>query len=453
MSVPESNPASPASSPGRQQFNPRTLIPWAFLVVLGLAIGAPHGHWQTALLAIVSAAMTWGLIEEIAILSRLARSSGIPRDRRDELVPSIAWRCGAAVLLTLALVTLLLVHGEVIKLPERHDLLIIFENPFPDYVWQMYIIVVLFSTKSRWSPKQLAATGNRWSLTVAAWIVGAALAMIVLPQLALIHFLVHVATAGIHNAMPFQWQRPGVYPDHELEGFRLFWITVAVVASTIASCALLAWILGRRLKRATVAVLAGVIAGLLLSVAVAFDIWYYGWEFHRISPDLAGAVLVATWLDWLGAGILILLLVTAGAYRASLRAEITLEVPQAELQRWLRPRIHETPICLGFLLAWILWFGVDMGLTFCSSLRSLGFALSSVCLYMYFAICILGVQLCWARWHNRNKGPGIGLYVIEPARFLVAFLALLGLAAVGIPTMAAYCFNFWLGPWYTLRLP
>ncbi len=438
MSVRESN----STSLEPYQYRLRTLLLWVFLIALGLTVATPHRDWQQGLLAIVAAAMTWGVVEEIVILSRLSASSHIPNHLRAKLMPSIAWRAGVALLFIITLVTLFLVKSELIQLPEFFTFPVFFYQIFPTKVFLMCIIVVLSYSKSRWSPKKPAATGSPWWLTVAAWIAGVALCLIVLPQVTVAHYMVHIATAGIEFVKPFQWQRQGTFPSHELEGYRLLWISVAAVVSVIASCALLVWVTRPRAKRTAIAILAGGSAGLLLSVAAGFDIWYYGWEYHRISPDFAAVgPMAGTWLSWLGAGILVF--IAACAYGTRQCAEITLESLQGESRRWLQPRIHESWICLGFLGVWILWFGVEL----VTYMEDIGFVLSSINAYMDIAICILGIQLCWTRWHNRNKQANIGLYVISPARVLITFLGFLGLAIIGIPALAASCFNYWLGPW------
>jgi hypothetical protein len=68
--------------------------------------------------------------------------------------------------------------------------------------------------------------------------------------------------------------------------------------------------------------------------------------------------------------------------------------------------------------------------------------------YMHLAIVVLAVQLAWRLWKGGANAPGIKIWPLRFQTFAEASLALATLAAVGIPTLAAASFSFWLGTWY-----
>ena len=68
--------------------------------------------------------------------------------------------------------------------------------------------------------------------------------------------------------------------------------------------------------------------------------------------------------------------------------------------------------------------------------------------YLSFAVLMLSIQLCWRRWRRRNDLVTWELMAIDRTRFIWNWVRLAMLAIVGLPTLSAYCFIYWLGPWY-----
>ena len=201
---------------------------------------------------------------------------------------------------------------------QRQRYLVVY-SPSIDVVVQLSIIAVLSDSVRRWRT-DIPLRRPRISRIFATWMLGVALVILMLPDIGLMYYLVHIATAGIELAHPLRLQRPGVFPDQYQEGFRLFWLTIGVVISlSLAALFLVVANIGQRSRR--VRLLLGVGFTVTLSLAAYFCVWYYGHQFHRISPDLASVGFAGTWLDWLDAVTIIGILVTAGAYRLTRRHE------------------------------------------------------------------------------------------------------------------------------------
>jgi hypothetical protein len=64
------------------------------------------------------------------------------------------------------------------------------------------------------------------------------------------------------------------------------------------------------------------------------------------------------------------------------------------------------------------------------------------------AMVLLCIQLWWLRRHRSDGVAGFKFDVINPTRFAVNWIACGLLAAVGLPTLTAFFFAVWLGPWY-----
>jgi hypothetical protein len=344
-------------------------------------------------------------------------------------------------------------------LPEYDD----FTSPqhvFPYVVWLLFVVVALANSAHRWSTTSLRRERTRW-LSIFTASAALLFVLIMLPELAFITYLVHVATAGIEAAQPLAVRRVGTFPDPSQGGFPHFWFSAVAMMGVLVCCPLLLRILRRPPESRWISIPVRLLVGVLMTLAVSFDIWYWGGEYARVSPDIAASELVATWPDWLGAAILVAVFAAAVAFRVSKREKVVIDAPETELHRWRQPRIHETAICVCLTVLASVWFLYESGwmmLDFQGGMHGV-YDLMQVFSYMledaphlfYFAACILAVQVGWLR--RRNRGEDL-LVVVEPiclARFCVAFCVCLVFSVIALATIAAYSFCYWLGPWYLLE--
>jgi hypothetical protein len=363
---------------------------------------------------------------------------------------AIGWRIIIAAMILVCMASRILLSRRMIQLPEHDDF---FGNEiFPDTLARIFTIFVLSDSVYRWRRDRPVGKNHGW-ITATTAVAGLVVALIVLPDTAMVCYLVHIATQGIEFSHPVRFQRLGSFPNHAAEGYRLFWLSVsAVLGVALAAIALiLANVsrLGRNSKIAFVALCLGLLIG-----AAAFCIWYYTREFPRISPDLAFVGSGSNWFDFLGGAILVTMTITAGAYRfASSRGARTAITFHQETERI---PLHETTICLLLLVgSMIAFFVEDARASWQITLfgtRTVTEFLSSVLRYssnyIMLAIVVLSLQLCWLRWKRNASDIPWELQSINQRRFGLNWLALALLVGIGLPTVSIYCFAFWLGPWY-----
>src|SRR5947208_1245950 len=135
------------------------------------------------------------------------------------------------------------------------------------------MIVVLSDSVCRWLPRISHHSLPMWRIGI-QWLAGISLVMLMLPDVGLVHYLVHIATEGIEASQPLKFQRAGTFPNHGREGFRLYWISCcAVLAVSLAALCLV--MVNRQRKWTTKKIaLFGFITTTL--PVIAFCIWYYG---------------------------------------------------------------------------------------------------------------------------------------------------------------------------------
>jgi hypothetical protein len=431
----------------RPQFRLRTLFLLVFCAAVGLA--------AKGLMYPIYTAMVVGLAQQINELRLQRDPPGIgERSLSFAISFAIGWRFVLAALLSFCIVFQLLFVRKILQDWTRQDL---FLSTPPDYdvVAQVCAIVVFSNSISRWEGPRLDARHRSWA-TISAWIAGAALAAIVLPHVAMIHFLVHIATQGIESAIPAAFNRTGVFPDQRAQGFRLFWLSVASGCSIVLAAATLSNLSGdhprsRRRQGLTIAMFL-----VLLPMPCVFCIWYFTREFQRISPDLASVHFVGTWPDWLGAATLGTISVTVQAYRLAIAKQPRVVIA-TNLHDGGDLPFHESVPSLLYLggLGALFLFGTvrDIGIFKpMYGTASVGELVAGLLQYLPFylliALSVLSLQLCWMRWRHRSAPTAWELVALPPRRFFSYWLALALLAIVGLTTISIYCFVFWLGPWY-----
>jgi hypothetical protein len=401
-------------------------------------------------------AMVVGLVQQIRQLRSATRTQEV---RESSVLFALRyatlWRLLLAVLMSGCIIFQILLSQGAIRLPDRQDLLLI--EPDYDVVAQVCAIVVLSNSLMRWRVPRLASHGKRWTVTL-AWIAGATLAAFVLPDVAIVHFLVHIATQGIEYAIPRAFQRAGVFPDHRAEGFRLFWVSVGAACTAVMAAALLSTLSSdqRHSSKRQWLTIASFLT--MLSMSCAFCVWYYGSELPRISPDLASVRPTGIMRDWFGAGALLAILVTTQAYRFACDNHARLTITK-DLNECRDPPLHESFFGLLYLggFASFTLFGLIRGVLMWPTygVGSIGDFIVGLLTYppyyIWIALSFLSLQLCWTRWRRRSFPSPWELTALSRGSFIGFWIALAAVAIVGLATVSIYCFDFWLGPWYLIR--
>lgn len=266
--------------------------------------------------------------------------------------------------------------------------------------------------------------------------------------------------AGIEANISPKFQRPGIYPKLQAEHYGTFWVALLATVCMLAAGAVLI----RSPRKATNPrrpAWAYLLFLILLIPAVIFCGWYYGSEFHRLSPELAGSGRVAIWIDWLVGAILAVILVTAGACRLSSSGRST--TISTDLTPDIHGRaFHESFVCLLLLAVYAtatlglmlfelvppsywnsripFWYQVLSPFVFPESLL------------VVVVPFIIAFQLICLSWQDRRQAVAWTLTGVSRTEFLVNWIALAMLLTVAVPTLNAFSFVFWLGPFKYLDI-
>jgi hypothetical protein len=235
----------------------------------------------------------------------------------------------------------------------------------------------------------------------------------------------------------------------------------AAVVSILAAGAIFIWSSKRGNSRATLLAKYSMFA-LLVIPPVCFARWYYTAEFHRLSPEIADVGLAAIWTDWLIGALLVLTLATIGAYHIGRMGNKAAEITADISHNLERTAFHESFLCLAIIGI----KGIAMvGLYIASAISAYSMFGRSPPVWSYatlmlsnppsllaLALMIATFQIIWARWRSRTGKVAWKLRGLSRSAFLRNAAALTILLIVAIPTLNAFAFILWLGPWNLLRL-
>ncbi|NOZ39637.1 MAG: hypothetical protein GXP24_05360 [Planctomycetes bacterium] len=192
----------------------------------------------------------------------------------------------------------------------------------------------------------------------------------------------------------------------------------------------------------------------LLGLSAAFGYWYHFVGFLRISPDFAEAGWSSTWWDWFEAGVLLAVAIPALAYRLSVDSSDSIEM-QFTNQR--NPVLHQSLLvtfllglaaifhslcCLLFLLFddYTVYYSI-------SALQLFIWTITDVDYYMEIAVTLLSLQLLRKHWKSSAQSCSLRIARVKSQKFLLASLVLIAVLLLSIPTITAFSFAFWVGPW------
>ncbi len=428
---------------------------------LGLGWHEPRINLVYSLLAAASVAIVAGLLNEIAVLRQWAPPDGNASDgMRFARAFAIAWRSAIAALISLCLMTALVISRHIVELPVTETFLSY--EAFPYVIWVVCLIVVLSVSLLSWQRSRQRRPPTWQLLTIL--FVGAIAAALILPDIGLVHFLVHVATAGIEHAQPAEFKMIGAFPDQRAERFELFCLTMGAQSAVVVAGANLLLANKYSAPWGWHALLA--IGGYTtsLSIVAAFCVWYYGTELHRVSPYLAEAKVGSNPLEWCAALALVAIIATIAAYELTCLENSSIDSRSTGEHALDLETVYESPVCLLLLVgsvALYVYETIQTQLSMAPLVNMLrgriniasDIALGMIrepCLVLMVAIMVLSLQLCWMRWRRRKEKIAWTITEINPRRFAWNWLAIAALACVAIPTISAYAFVVWLGPWYLI---
>jgi hypothetical protein len=187
----------------------------------------------------------------------------------------------------------------------------------------------------------------------------------------------------------------------------------------------------------------------LLGSATAYNFWFYRVAFPALSPDLAGAGLRSSWFEQLGGAILAAVAVAYASYRMARAAAVHSSAEPVVVES--TTTIASMPT-IGFLLigAAVFFFQIirdSLASPYFSTWESLASLFIYPDTYFMLANSVLSLQLGWLNWKGRAI-TAIPVLPLQRSRFATAVVTLGALVVVAIPTLAAFGFAFWMGPWY-----
>jgi hypothetical protein len=406
--------------------------------------------------AAIKAAMVVGLLQQTRELSKwLPDNGGSPRVWHARTF-AIAWRISAAAGLLFFLGLEMTGWSISLLYPDR-EVLFLYEPA--TVIADLLPIIVLADSVRRWRSNIAAGSSRHLGWWIAAGVLLSIAASNVIDA-GCVDYLVHQATAGMEAAIKPEFQRSGVYPDHASEGFRSFWISFAAAAMVPLGAAFLMSASNR--WKTVCGKLSGVAFVLCLAVQMCYCVWFYTSDYPRVSPELAGAGFAARKSDLFAGAMLLAVLATPAAYfltavpreRSILSDNLAVELDSRS--------IHETApviIILG------LWGVVNLVMSLVSALGNTfslvmsishlnpwmklwmnSSAITSPLILLLIVPSLLAVQLCYYRWKRRRECVSWELPALPGAAFAWNWLAVATAIAIGTPTLAAFGFMFWLGP-------
>jgi hypothetical protein len=452
--------ASPDKS--RPRANLRSLFAWTFCVAVGAAIGADrtggasddfsafrvdvsHLNWHYALLASASTGIAMGLFHQAWTIRQESRKlQSSEQVLRFDLWFACAWRLAAAALLTIGLAWQMLNARGFMTLPESS--LYFYSDLLTVHGWWLLLIILLIEATGR-AKSPMSAGPPRRVLNALAWIGMSLFGAYVIINTALITYLVHVACRGVDATNQYTGNRYPIWFVSQESTFAGLGLTavVAVILAAFLLCSGIRSQANRGWQR-YMRILPGL---MLLAAAGAYCSWYYRVALPTVSPDLGATEFGSTWFEQIGGVALGLMLITAGATRTARTAARGSQSPSRQIHL---PAAAESLAVLVFLAS-------ATGLIVVQSIRgcfdsAYGTASEMLPYLLVYpdttltaAILILALHQMWLRRKGGSPAP-LHLVPLEGKRLASAWLALAAILSIGIPTLAAFSFSFWLGPWY-----
>ena len=429
---------------------PRLQLRDFFLLFVCAAVALVIGSLEAA----VETAVVIGLAQQLFKLISWQPEPGATAEIRFARHFAIIWRAAFLVIMPLALCFNMLLSKGLIVLPERAAILLI--EPLSEGVLQLCTCVAICSSLAKYS-WAIPPRYSRCLCRFVFWLLGILLVTSMLIEVTLIDFLIHRAVEGVEKSQRPGFQRPGLYIQLSEHNYDATWFGLAAVVCVIAA----GLIVSERSK--SVGSFVGRVkrAALLLGVLVipaVYCAWYYVIEFHRISPDIAGAGLALEAFDAVAGSIIAIILVTAGAYRcASTVTQQAVILPIAAKAPSTAFHISSAVLILFFGYACSIVILTSGSMAYAPMAgRATVFHYLSMLVYpttvLQLAIAIAIFQLCWFRWKSRSTTTNEVIFGLSNSAFNEAWLSLAAILIVGIPTLRAFAFTLWLGPFPLTQL-
>ena len=455
---------APDSSPSKRsrfRVDLRSLFVLTFCLAIGFTIGGAPAiqydsratlfgdspavlNWHFAMLAAASTSIAFRLVQESRSVWEKRQSLDSKQiELRFGFTLESTCRMLLSALLFTCLASQILISRGYVELPEEVDLHF-YGDVFTKHVWWLALGIALTDLVSR--TRRSTAPRPRRLIDALVWIAAIYLGLKVVWDPLAVWFLVHLACRGVDATLVHTGNRYPIWT----EGDETRFLAIAVAASLIVLLAalLLATTLPRQTNRPRLFKTAIAAAMALLGMAAAYNVWFYRVAFPAVSPDLASVGLCSSWFEQLGGAILAAVAVAYASYRMARAAAMRCSAEPVVVES---TTIASMPTIV-FLLFGVAVYGFQMIWDFAfsglsSPWEGLAYLLVYPDAYFMLAISVLSLQLGWLSWKGRGT-TDISVLPLQRGRFATALVTLTALVAVAIPTVAAFGFAFWLGPWY-----
>lgn len=408
-------------------------------------------RWVQGMQATAGVLLCYELVRQALLLLRLTISRTSSAWFATRL--SAATRVVLAGLIGVTLAVRVLINRQLITSPDNPDVLQVWTQLWPDFLQVAAMLaavrILLADLPQGIKPATSHRSWQHFALGAAVVLGVATIAAYVIIDRLSVSALVHMAVDGIEKSQAIWKHRPGTYPNHLSEGYRSFWCSVAAtIAVLIATCLLLLDLRAGASRRQ--AIVRTTYLMVVLGIAT-YVCWFNTSEFPRLSPDLASVGSARLWTDtvagvllWLGLGAWI------GTVLAHMRGhDVHLDIKPAELSIFAVlaaiiiavSQIGSLVETARELLSITRLFTQP---TLVEVLGTLGTLLVWPETLVPLVLLVSTLALLWQIFRRRNEPR----YVrhVRVSDWLWYTTASLVLLAVAVPTLAAFGFCFWLGP-------
>lgn len=407
--------------------------------------------WLSALsettFTVGSTALAAALIREARAVYRLGAIEGYSNlDVRSSVLVEVIWRSAIGVLLIIQLALKYAMNRKYFEPPTLELGLV--EHPLTAYVWPLLLIVAIGDAWCRYAAQPvIISLWRRRVANVVGWVGVMLFGLYTVVEKNFITYLVHVACSGVDIAAEHS---VGRYWHLNQEQERLLLLASVVAASAVIGAAMLSVrSLSRRGTHPLMALSGG---GALLTGAASYCYWYYRIGLPKLSPDIAEAGIAANWFDQLGG--IVLAATLSGVLIVRLQRGATTDATPLMLP--ISPAGASIPLltCLVIASSFRAFYTIYVALDDSWTAGSMGAGEMLAYHILVFpgfiltmAIALLSSRLLWVRLQGADS-HALCIHPTSRTRLIAISLVSVVLMAVAVPTLAAFSFLFWLGPWY-----
>jgi len=430
------------------------------MVVTGVAVGCSFAklkdsHPDDGLFAAAVAWIVYGLIRQIRDLGGAYRkAAGLSPDQRWGWRFAMAWRADLTVVFIGCLLTKALVATDCISLSDGDASRGQFWGG-GSYLRESLLALALFVVLAASGPRPLHASKRRTGpvLMIFAAVAAALLGLIVWCDELLVCHLVNIACMAIEFFAPSRNSLDAIQAYSLARAWTfLIWSALSaglLVADMICIRWLVrCWAIDRRARW-----LAGGCLAISLALTAIYPFWIMSHGLRDIAPRMAEFCFIGPIHRWVTWAIIVLISVTAGAWRVVSFVE---PPPEKGQLNWRRGPVYvnERPI-LAFLVAGtillheaFLFRKASMWLSFMDwwSLLSATIVPDGLRL-LWFAVLLLALYQSIPRWRKPAEPLPAGPRPLPIGLFSAVWIALLATLLCALPIIAGLSFGIWLNAW------